>query len=128
MCLVQEFWQDGFYQFVAPENLLTVAAQNNGRKVSGKLLVVPMGGNQGEFSISMEFDAAGKLGVLDETGKLVQGMRPICQATKLLDADPLVRRMAEQDLLIMGRSAESYLREQQAKASPELREAIDRIW
>jgi hypothetical protein len=46
----------------------------------------------------------------------------------LLDADPIVRRMAEQDLLIMGSAAKSYLDEQRAKASPELRRAIDRLW
>jgi hypothetical protein len=29
--------------------------------------------------------------------QLRAGPRPICQATKLLDRDPIVRRMAEQD-------------------------------
>ena len=56
------------------------------------------------------------------------GVRPICQATKLLDADPLVRRMAEQDILVMGQSAKEYLDEQRANAKPELKAAIDRIW
>src|SRR5207249_6646109 len=56
------------------------------------------------------------------------GPRPICQATKLLDADPLVRRICEQDLLIMGLSARDYLAEQRAAARPELRDAIDRLW
>jgi hypothetical protein len=55
-------------------------------------------------------------------------MRPICQATKLLDPDPIVRKMAEQDLLIMGAAARDYLLEQRAKAGPELQAAIDRIW
>jgi hypothetical protein len=60
--------------------------------------------------------------------ELKPGPRPICQATKLLDADPVVRRMAEQDLLVMGRAARPYLDEQRAKAAPELQKAIDRVW
>ena len=39
-----------------------------------------------------------------------------------------VRRMAEQDLRIMGRAARYYLDEQRAQAAPELRRAIDRVW
>jgi len=57
-----------------------------------------------------------------------RGVRPICQATKLLDCDPLVGRMAEQDILVMGSLAKEYLDEQRAKAKPELRQAIDLIW
>jgi hypothetical protein len=60
--------------------------------------------------------------------KLQAGMRPICQSTKLLDPDPLVRKMAEQDILIMGSSAKEYLDYQRSHVSPELRRAIDRIW
>jgi hypothetical protein len=39
-----------------------------------------------------------------------------------------VRRMAEQDLLYMGRAAREYLQEQRARATPELQRAIDRLW
>ena len=55
-------------------------------------------------------------------------MRPICQATKLLDADPLVRRMAERDLLVMGSVAQDYLIQQRLKATPELQREMDQIW
>jgi hypothetical protein len=55
-------------------------------------------------------------------------VRPICQATKLLDPDPVVRRMAEDAILVMGRAAEEYLSEQRARATPALRAAIDQIW
>ena len=65
---------------------------------------------------------------VSQTAHLKAGLRPICQATKLLDADPIVRRMAEQDLLILGRTAQEYLAVQRAKASPELQQAIDQIW
>ena len=60
--------------------------------------------------------------------KVVRGMRPRCQATRLLDPDPLIREICEQDLLVMGRAAQGYLMEQRATASPELRRAIDRVW
>ena len=56
------------------------------------------------------------------------GIRPICQATKLLDRDPIVRRMAEQDVLVMGRAAKPYLDQVRATARPKLQQAIDRIW
>ena len=42
--------------------------------------------------------------------------------------DPIVRRMAERDLVIMGRAAKSYLDEQRAGAGSELQLAIDQIW
>jgi hypothetical protein len=65
---------------------------------------------------------------VSEDNQIRRGPRPICQATKLLDPDPVVRKMAEQDLLIMGRAARGYLDEQRARATPALRKAIDRIW
>jgi len=60
--------------------------------------------------------------------EIKRGIRPICQATKLLDPDLIVRGMAEQAILVMGRAAKEYLAEQRESASPELRDAIDRIW
>jgi hypothetical protein len=36
--------------------------------------------------------------------------------------------MAEQDLLVMGRSAKPYLDQIRASARPQLQQAIDRIW
>jgi hypothetical protein len=39
-----------------------------------------------------------------------------------------VRKMAEQDLFLMGLSAEYYLFTWRQKVSPELQHAIDRIW
>ena len=72
--------------------------------------------------------AAGSLVQIYEKNALRPGIRPICQATKLLDRDPIVRRMAEQDVLIMGRAAKPYLDQVRAKARPKLQQAIDRIW
>jgi predicted acylesterase/phospholipase RssA len=45
----------------------------------------------------------GKLTKAEEKSTLKAGVRPICQPTKLLDTDPLVRRIVEKDLLVMGR-------------------------
>jgi len=59
---------------------------------------------------------------------VVRGIRPRCQATLLLHPDRLVREIAEQDLLVLGRLAREYLLEQRAKAGPQLRREIDRIW
>ena len=87
-----------------------------------------MAGGNGAIEATLSFDGAGKLARVAEGGKLRPGPRPICQATKLLDPDPLVRRMAEQDLRIMGRAAKGYLDGQRAQAAPELRRAIDRLW
>jgi hypothetical protein len=127
--LAQEFHQDGFFEFSIPEDSLRVrAAGSGGREASGKAVVNPQGGNAGEIGVSLAFDSAGGLTSVSESASLNQGIRPICQATKLLDPDPIVRGMAEQSLLVMGRTAKEYLDEQRAKAGPELRAAIDEIW
>src|SRR6266851_10212676 len=103
--------------------------------VSGQLLV--LNGGTGAIAARMSFDAAGNLVDVNAAGNLVDvnasstvraGVRPICQATKLLDRDPLVLRMAEQDILAPGSAAKSYLQQQRAKARPALKRAIDRLW
>lgn len=78
--------------------------------------------------MTMILDASGIFVDVWETSTVLPGVRPICQATKLLDRDPIVRRMAEQDILVMGRMAKPYLDEIRAKAKPKLKQAIDRIW
>ena len=120
------FSQDGFYQFVLQDDSTKVTAETLGRKVSGKVMV--MAGGNGEITATLAFDKAGKLTHVTQTASLRPGPRPICQATKLLDTDPIVRRMAEQDLLVLGRVAQEYLAAQRAKASPELQQAIDQLW
>jgi hypothetical protein len=124
--LSQQFRQDGFYQFQLMDDSTQVAPAGAGKEVRGK--VVAMKGGNGAIEATLTFDADGKLARAAEGGQLKPGPRPICQATKLLDPDQVVRRMAEQDLRIMGRAAKPYLDEQRARASPELRRAIDRLW
>ena len=82
----------------------------------------------GELNASLTFDLAGVLTKVSESAQIHPGIRPKCQATKLLDSDPIVRRMAEEAILVMGKSARVYLDEQRAKAGPELQHAIDAIW
>ena len=96
--------------------------------MTGKAVVSQQGGNLGAIAASLAFDPAGKLAQASETATIKRGVRPICQATKLLDPDPIVRGMAEQDILVMGRAAKEYLHEQRAMAGLELRDVIDRIW
>jgi hypothetical protein len=122
--LTEVFSQDGFFTFSDPQ--AKAVSSNGDIQVTGSVTVTA--GGRGSIHVAMEFDADGVLENVSETRNVLPGVRPICQATKLLDADPLVRRMAEQDILVMGQSAKEYLDEQRAKAKPELKAAIDRIW
>ena len=127
--LAQEFNQDGFFHFSTSEDSLRAAAlKDGGLEVSGKALVNQQGGNMGEIGASLTFDSAGILTNVSESVQVHRGIRPKCQATKLLDPDPIVRSMAEEAILVMGTAAKEYLNEQRAKASPELQHAIDKIW
>lgn len=129
--LSTELHNDGFFQFVIPLDALKVAASGadaGGYRVTGRADVAPIGANGGNITAELYFDAHYKLIDIKETVNLKSGIRPICQATKLLDPDPIVRKMAEQDLLIMGTAAYDYMMERRAEASPELQAAIDRMW
>ena len=127
--VAQEFRQDGFLHFSIPdESVKVVSMPSGGREVTAKAVVIPRGGNQGEIVASLTFDGRGKVVTVSESANIKRGIRPICQATKLLDPDPVVRRMAEDAILVMGKAAKEYLNEQRARARPALRKAIDRIW
>lgn len=125
LLLSQEFHQDGLFQFEILDKEFAIDGEPVA-KVSGRAMV-KQGGN-GQLHAELLFDKEGKLSMVLEKAAIRRGPRPICQATKLLDADPVVRRIVEQDLLIMGLSARDYLMEQRNLATPELRQAIDRIW
>jgi len=125
--LSQEFLQDGFYRFQLEKDSTKVRAGTSGAQTASAKVVVMAGGN-GTLFASLDFNKAGKLTSVKEESKIRPGPRPICQATKLLDKDPIVRGMAEQALLCMGRAAKPYLDEQRGKASPTLKKAIDRVW
>jgi hypothetical protein len=126
--LVEQLRQDGYYTFeVVPEATKVSDEKEEGKKLATARSVVMKGGN-GEISVELFFNDKGQLVKATETSKLKIGARPKCHATKLLDPDPVIRAIVEQDLLIMGRAARPYLDEQRAKASPELQKAIDRIW
>jgi hypothetical protein len=123
--IAQELHNDGFYRFKPlAEEKITAAA----REATGVTHVDPQGGNKGQISATLAFDAKGKVAKAETKPALSPGVRPICQSTKLLDADPIVRRMAERDLVVIGSAALDYLLEQRAKASPELQQAIDAVW
>ncbi len=122
--LSEEFKQDLFFTFSDPA--VDYTPTPSGAVVSGRVVV--LNGGTGSIEMRMTLDANGNLVDVQESSSVVAGVRPICQATKLLDRDPLVRRIVEQDILVMGRSAKSYLDAQRAKARPALKRAIDRIW
>jgi hypothetical protein len=124
--LSQELVQDGFYKFKLMDDA-TKVKEEKGNKIASGTVVVMQGGS-GMIEATLTFDEKGQLAKAVDDVKVKPGPRPICQATKLLDTDPIVRRMAEQDLLIMGRVAKPYLDEQRAKAAPELQKAIDKMW
>jgi hypothetical protein len=124
--LAEELHQDGFFKFALQDDSTKIGEGKEGKRATARAVV--MAGGNGELGATLTFDDAGKLTKAVENVKIKPGPRPICQATKLLDADSVVRRMAERDLLIMGRAAKPYLDEQRAKAAPELQHAIDHIW
>ncbi len=125
----QVFSQDGFFHFLAPS--ASLKREKSRWVATGVVAVEPKGGDKGQIAVTMTFQrgrGSYALMNIEEKNTVQPGVRPICQATKLLDPDPIVRKMAERDLLVMGVSAKGYLMEQRAKASPELREEIDRVW
>jgi hypothetical protein len=115
-----ELHQDGFYKFKVEDDSLKVADG----KGSGKI-VVTQGGN-GELRVSLTVKD-GVVKEIKQEAEIKRGVRPKCQATLLLDPNPLVREIAEQDLLVMGRPALPYLAEQHARASRPLQQAIERV-
>jgi hypothetical protein len=123
--LTEALRHDGYYKFSIPDDSVKVVMDDGKRVARGKLIVTQ--GGKGELEAKLTFGGPRKV-VIEQNGKIRPGVRPICQSTKLLDPDPIIRRMAEQDLLVMGRSAETYLAEQRAVASEALKRAIDRIW
>ena len=126
--LSEHMHDDGFYKFDLGADFPVEVKEKTPIAVKGVTKVKPEGGNKGQIEATITFAPDGKLASVKENVKLIEGIRPICQATKLLDPDPIVRRMAERDLLVLGRMGEEYLQMQRAKANPELRREIDRIW
>lgn len=124
--LAEELHQDGLFKFMLQDDSTKTEVIKDGKTAFARAVV--MAGGNGELAALLTFDSAGQLQTATEKANIKEGPRPICQATKLLDADPIVRRMAERDLLIMGRACRPYLDEQRAKAGPELQKAIDHIW
>ena len=120
----EELKQDLFYTFspvdisYTPRDDLTVL----------RAQAAVTAGGDGNIDVLITLGAAGSLVNILERSALRPGIRPICQATKLLDRDPIVRRMAEQDLVVMGRATKPYLDQIRATATPKLQEAIDRVW
>lgn len=123
-----ELHQDGFFRFT----IEVEPARSSGDKsemitVQGRARVDPKNGDKGDIRATLSF-TDGRLVTSQIQVQLSAGIRPICQAARLLDPDPVVRRLAEDTLRLLGRDVGPYLEEQRRRASPELRQAIDRLW
>jgi len=127
-----EFSQDGFFKFIVKPENVSVTGSGSSAKVTAKMPVEEKGGDTGSLVSTLTFtlSASGKakLTGIAEKDTIKPGVRPICQCTLLLDSNPIVRKMAERDLLVMGKSAWPYIEEQMKLASPELRREIERVW
>lgn len=119
-----ELAQDGYFKFAVKAG--TVSTTDDITTASGTATVDPRNMDKGEIKATLKFKA-GKLTNNETKVNVSAGIRPRCQATKLLDPDPIVRAIAEDSLRVMGSTAKDYLDAQYAKASPELRAAIDRV-
>jgi len=127
------FSQDGMFQFVFDLKNLSIRSSRNEIVLQATAPVVEKSGDTGQLTATMTFKADQSTGSyllvsISEKDTIKPGIRPICQCTLLLDQNPIVRKMAERDLLIMGLSAEPYIRKQLAQANPELRREIERVW
>ncbi|MBM3983073.1 MAG: hypothetical protein FJ304_22935 [Planctomycetes bacterium] len=119
-----ELAQDGYFKFAVKAG--TTSTADDKTTASGTATVDPQNMDKGEIKATLTFKA-GKLASAETKSSVSAGIRPRCQATKLLDPDPVVRAIAEDSLRVMGSTAKDYLDAQYAKASPELRAAIDRV-
>jgi hypothetical protein len=127
------FDQDGFFDFLFDEKYLKLTSKASGYVMTATAPVVEKSGDRGQLTATLTFVPAGQMGTyslvsISEKNTIQPGVRPICQCTLLLDKNPIVRQIAERDLLVMGKAAFPYMREQMAKATPELKREIERVW
>src|SRR5437867_5428330 len=86
----EELKQDLFYAFSAPQ--ISYEPRQDITLVRGDAVVIA--GGKGHIDMLMTLGSAGSFLQVYERSALRPGVRPICQATKLLDRDPIVGRMA----------------------------------
>ena len=123
--LDQELHQDGFYRFEKPK--VKVSTAKGGFIARGEVAVEQKRGDRGSLTVQLSF-LPGKLEKVTPGGKLSPGIRPRCQATRLLHPDPVIREIMRRDLIVLGSTARDYLSEQWEKAEPKLRKEIEAVW
>ena len=126
------FSQDGFFEFVFNSKNVVVQDSSGHTVVTVVAPVVEKAGDKGELTATLTFTPVGggsnlHLDTIFEKDTVQPGIRPICQCTLLLDKNPIVRKIAERDLLVMGEAAFPYMKEQMDKASPALKREIERV-
>lgn len=124
---------DGWTHLIVPQDKIKVTQSDGKTVATGEATAANAGvkfGDRGGITATLTYDDKdkGKLIEVKQEINIQHGIRPVCQCTKLLDADPIIRKMARQDLLVMGTAAREYMTAQRAKASPELKKAIDEVW
>jgi len=120
----EELKQDLFYTFSEPQ--ISYTPREDITSVRGHTAVTA--GGRGHIEMLMTLGTAGGPVNIYGRAALVSGVRPICQATKLLDRDPSVRRAWRNRTYGHGRAAKPYLDQVRATARPKLQDAIDRVW
>ncbi len=125
LILFQELKQDGFFEFARPK--ITLESNGEGMNALGEVEVVEKRGDKGRLTVRISC-ADGRIDTVKLNGQLSPGIRPRCQATRLLDPDPVIREIMRRDLIVMGSRAEHYLVAQWRKAGPRLKKELEKIW
>lgn len=132
--LCQELHQDGYYRFRMEDKVEVEPVPYEGPdgpkySTTGRLDALPDGGNTGALTATLFFNTPPRrLCEIRLQSTLHPGLRPVGQAKKLLNPDPVIRKIAEQDLLLMGPQTYDYLAGEWLHATPELQQAIEGVW
>ena len=125
--LNEDLNNDGFFRFTIPENTIRVQRQGVKMTATGQAVVANVGGgNRGAITATLTFEQ-GQLLAVEQDVKLREGPRPICQSTKLLDADPIVRQWPNSASSRWGTAPANISMSSGPRPRPSCA-AIDRIW
>jgi hypothetical protein len=74
--LVQEFYQDGFFQFSIPADSIKAGPAKTGVQAGGRAVVKPERGNKGGIRVTLRFGLTGELEAVDQEQNVQKGKRP----------------------------------------------------
>jgi hypothetical protein len=122
--LHKELLDDGMFHLKLRQDSVKSVGTKLGERFSVTVAPDARGDNRGECVFVLQFDEVGKPLAQTVENNLKEGMRPRCQSMRLIHPDDAVRRLAERELLSMGRDALPYLRERLEIVHPSLAEKI----